>query len=275
MFEESSDLARTESLFTIVTPTRDLARFQEASRFWANSMRDVAFDFRPIINPPNLPQVYNEILTHITTPYVVFAHDDCFPLQVDGYTIGKRLAEHMEAVDVAGFVGSSHLTTGSWMGAGWGRLYGSITTPLLTATEHKMLASIYGIPAKRVVGMRTIDGMCIVMKTAVAKGIGFDPTFAFHFYDLDICSSAFDQALRTAVLCDIHMTHLSPGKFDHAWNVSRGQFEKKWAGKCDLHDTSLGGQFHVVDAAHNSSMLLRLNEITKFVPEEVVVRTLD
>jgi len=251
--------------FTILMATNDQEKFQVASRFWSHSMADMPINFMPIVNPSNLPEAYNAALGRVMTEYVIVSHHDAFPLQAEGYVIGHKLAKHMEDVDVAGFVGSSHLSTPLWCGGGPARNYGVVCTP----SEAKIWANIWGMPAKRVLGMRTLDGFCLIFKTEVLRKIGFDPQFAWHFYDHDVVSSALEAGYTTACLNDVFMTHLSAGRFDSEWARTTPKFAAKWRGRCDFYDPSIVMNPVIIKAEHCTTLLMRLQEMVAMVPDEV------
>lgn len=99
----------------------------------------------------------------------------------------------------------------------------------VTFNGRTIFASNYGVSPARTL---TIDGciMCFT-KNAIDKGLRFDETFEFHFYDMDMCFSAFLKNI-TVGTSPILVTHESLG-----YSVTQPQFiesqktfMKKWFG---------------------------------------------
>ena len=86
----------------------------------------------------------------------------------------------------------------------------------VTFEGRNIFASNYGYSPSRTL---TIDG-CIICftKHAIDAGLRFDEKFKFHFYDMDVCFSAFVKKLEVGT-APILITHESLG-----YSVSQPQF---------------------------------------------------
>ena len=75
-----------------------------------------------------------------------------------------------------------------------------------------------------------LDGVFLAARTTVlrARGLRFDPRFAFHFYDMDLCRSARALGLRLGTW-PICLTHGSGGSFvSPAWSDGYRAYLEKW-----------------------------------------------
>ena len=75
-----------------------------------------------------------------------------------------------------------------------------------------------------------LDGVLLAVKPAalIQTSVRFDPTFPFHFYDLDFCRQARQAGLRLGTW-PIAITHQSGGSFGSpAWHASYHQYLSKW-----------------------------------------------
>lgn len=73
---------------------------------------------------------------------------------------------------------------------------------------------------------QSLDENFIVVRANARIGFSHDLS-GFHLYGADICQMA-EVAGHTAYVIDFHLTHLSPGRRDHAFALAEAAFERKW-----------------------------------------------
>lgn len=258
--------------FTVAMASKKANLQEHQANFtrWGAGLADVDWVGYSVFDPKSITEAYNEAIDKAETPYIILTHDDAFPLQVPGYTIGQRLLSHMHGMGVLGFVGSSHLSGPVWCSAGAGRAFGTVVTNM---PNNKVNALTWGQPARLVRDMRTLDGFCLVVDVEKAKEIRFDERFKWHFYDMDFCASMRKYGHNTACACDILINHQSPGRFDHAWAEGTIVFADKWQYQCDLYDPGVGGTFNTLEAGHTTALLERYKEMWSKLPDEVSLRS--
>lgn len=188
-------------------------------------------------NDQALAHAYNRVLSsaHIHD-LVVFVHDD---VTLHDWHLGIHLNAALQHYDLVGVAGSKTLNPHqpSWafperVGV-WGpkeTLLGSVghhtlDQPSGSSKFHGLTR--YGSPK----GSATLlDGvfMAAKVKSLVEGGVRFDPRFAFHFYDLDICRQALAASLVPGVW-PLAITHHSGGQFQTpSWQQAYEQYLQKW-----------------------------------------------
>jgi GT2 family glycosyltransferase len=165
---------------------------------------------------------------------IVFVHDDVY---LNDWFLTQRVAEALERFDVVGLAGSANpdLSQPSWGLAfdqnlnvtGW-----QAGVQRSGAVNHFDYAcpnvSIYGptpLPCL------LLDGVFLAVRTAALKerGVRFDPRFAFHCYDIDLCRTAAEKGLRIGTW-PIAITHDSGGAFgSDAFKRAARAYLDKWA----------------------------------------------
>jgi hypothetical protein len=221
----------------IVSATR---RSKES--FWeesalGRSLRRLARDERLVAqiafsNKRGLPGIYNaRIASSDRCDILLFVHDDVW---IDDDNLADLVIEGCGAFDIIGLVGNRRRVQGqpSWASVGvplkWddkANLSGSIAhgaAPLGKLT-------VYGeAPAE----CELLDGVFLAAKKATLKdrAVSFDPSFDFHFYDLDFCRLARQKGLRlgTWPICITHQS--SGGMGTPAWAETYQRYLDKWGG---------------------------------------------
>ena len=214
-------------------------RLQE-DNFWEKaalglSLRRLSFDPRLIpriafANSRGLPDVFNaRILAQDPAEILVFVHDDVW---LDDYYLADRLVAACQAFDVIGVAGNRRRVSAqpAWV------FVDSKLTPdqdanLSGGVAHGAMpfgdVSSYGpAPAE----CKLLDGVFLAAKKAslTGRGVLFDPTFDFHFYDMDFCRTADEKGLRLGTW-PICLTHQSGGAFNSpAWQQKYSLYLKKW-----------------------------------------------
>ena len=163
-----------------------------------------------IIYPDNslgLPLIYNnEIEKSIDDPAIlVFVHDDVMLLD---YHWADRIREGLEKYDVIGVAGSKRRIPyqPGWAhkGIDGNNLVWEDDIHLSGIVAHDdtwppKIISVYGPINQKVV---QLDGVLLAAKsdTLLRNNIRFDPTFTFHFYDLDFSRTCDTNGLSLGVI---------------------------------------------------------------------------
>lgn len=213
------------------------------SDFWGRSalglsLKRLSSDKRlvPVVafaNQRGLPDVFNERIRATSAhEYLVFIHDDVW---LDDCFLADRVLDGLRVFDVIGVAGNRRRVRQqpAWLFAGrnaqgrfvWDKAY------LSGAIGHGKgpfgAISAFG-PAPA--ACEFVDGVFLAVRRSVLQeaGVGFDPLFKFHFYDMDFCRSVRAAGLRLGTWT-IAMTHQSGGAFGAAaWNEAFVCYQKKW-----------------------------------------------
>lgn len=197
-------------------------------------------------NTSGLPEVYNSELDRCGRDYdlVVFVHDDIVP---NDCLLVDKLVSASSFYDLIGIAGGKSWspsvadasrepviwTNAAKEGGMSGFVVHSVTRDILRQTnstgyEGRVLFSTqYGDAPTPTL---TLDGCLLCMtSTAIDAGLRFDPTFRFHFYDMDVCFSAFRLGLRTGT-CGAICTHMSCGAISdmESFLHTQAEFIRKW-----------------------------------------------
>lgn len=213
---------------------------QPENRFWKESplglsLIRLGFDERLkncIIfnNRRGLPEIYNSRIRSPESPDVlIFTHDDVW---IDDFFVADHVMEGLRQFDVIGVAGNKRLLPEQ---PSWAFIDDKFTWDnrdnLSGSVAHSDFpfgpVSHYGkVPAD----CELLDGVFLaVHKPKLTESATFfDPSFDFHFYDLDFCRTARSRGLRLGTW-HITITHRSGGGFDSpAWTVKRDAYRKKW-----------------------------------------------
>jgi GT2 family glycosyltransferase len=200
---------------------RSLVRLESDERW----VPRIAFE-----NRRGLPEVYNERIDIDTEHDVlVFLHDDVW---LDDAFFGERLLAGLERFDVIGVAGNKRRVPRQ---VGWKLLDEAPTEDALSnlsgtvchGKEPCGTLSYFG-PAPAAVEL--LDGVLIAARRSTLRrcGLRFDPSFRFHFYDLDFCRSARARELELGTW-PISITHQSEGHFGTPdWFAGLGTYRAKW-----------------------------------------------
>ena len=183
-------------------------------------------------NRRGLPEVYNErIAAPDGADILAFVHDDVW---IDDYFLADRVVEGLEEYDVIGVAGNRRRVRNQpawpWIDAefnrdDWRNLSGSVAH----GPDPCGQVTFFGAaPAQ----CELLDGVFLAASKSrlVASSVRFDPTFDFHFYDMDFCRSARQRGLRLGTW-PICLTHQSVGAFRTApWREKYELYLEKWQG---------------------------------------------
>ena len=192
-------------------------------------------------NQRPLGECYNEAIAQAADDDVlVFVHDD---VRIDDWLLGVRLSHALGVFDVVGVVGNRRRQPGqlTWylqppqpnaqgtIEALWDHEH--LTGAIVHAPADGAAAvSVYGTSPSPVA---LLDGVLLAVRVdrLRAKGVQFDASLGFHFYDLDFCRSAQAAGLLLGTW-PIAITHLSSGASvqSKSWAQSRDVYLKKWGG---------------------------------------------
>ena len=188
-------------------------------------------------NTRPLAEVYNEAIEAAAPDDVlVFVHDD---VRVDDWMLGQRLQEALQHFDVVGVAGNTRVQDHQ---VAWYLQPERPGVPSPWDREHLSGAIGHGSPRSRITmygpspqAVRLLDGVFLAVRAGCLQqsGVRFDPTLAFHFYDLDFCLQAHRAGLRLGTW-PIAITHASGGESiqTQSWADARLVFLKKWFADC-------------------------------------------
>jgi len=159
---------------------------------------------------------------------VVFCHDD---LWLGEEPLGPQLEQALERFDLVGVAGNRRREAGVlawWLkadGSEWdgANLVGALRHGNPEASELQT----YGPSPEPAM---LLDGVFLAGRAGQLRdaGLHFDPTFPFHFYDLDLCRSAEQAGLRLGVW-PFALIHASGGAaFTPSWKACQLLFRLKW-----------------------------------------------
>ncbi|MEB3320149.1 MAG: DUF4915 domain-containing protein, partial [Cyanobium sp.] len=221
------------SPLTIVSASRSAAEHFASSTLLGQCLRLPAHrGYQPCISTSNrkpLGEIYNQALEQLSPDsLVVFCHDD---LWLGEASLLPPLQDVLEQFDLVGVAGNRRLMPGQptwWLqpdGRTWDHphLVGQIRHGDPGASE----AIRFGpSPAEA----RLLDGVFLAARAGTLQraGVRFDPSFAFHFYDLDLCRSALSAGLRLGVW-PLPLIHGSPGAAGSPdWQLGLELYRQKW-----------------------------------------------
>jgi hypothetical protein len=276
--------------FSVGICSNDPARAQEASFHWHRGLKDLIPESVPVMvaNAKSMAEGYNQILAQCPTEFLILSHHDAWPVSLPTYFCGKRLLERMKNVDVLGFAGASRCVGPRWFDSSLHCFGGVVNYPplqpgqVITPDIQKIWSegmrpcgtTVWGRPARLVRNIRTMDGYCLVVRTEAAKKIGFDEAInpgGFHGYDQDFVMSAHTAGLRTAVCCDVYISHNSTGSYSQErWIAHIQPFLQKWKGKFDGTITGVGKGAYAYQSGDARLVLLALQEEEKAMQDEII-----
>lgn len=164
---------------------------------------------------------------------LIFCHDDIDFVHDD---FGDRVLAHLDAHDVIGVAGTTHLVSGDWSHAGLPHVHGQMIhrTPNDLALEaSKMDGYLYmgiGLQRPLIDNVQALDGVFIATKRAVWEALRFDQDVfdGFHLYDVDFSYRAFLAGYKVAIGLDLLLVHFSIGRFDLVWQKYNVKFLEKF-----------------------------------------------
>lgn len=183
-------------------------------------------------NSAGLPQVYNTALREsVGDPAIlVFIHDDIHLLD---FFWPERIVGGLNTFDIIGLAGNKRRVPHqpSWMFLD-DKFTRDAPENLSGVVSHgtgwpAQGISYYGAPG---VEVKIMDGLMLAAhsETLRSRGVFFDETFDFHFYDLDFCRQAESRNLRMGTW-PIQVMHESAGAFGSpGWHQGYARYFGKW-----------------------------------------------
>jgi GT2 family glycosyltransferase len=221
MIDLTSATRLSQATFNAQAPlASSLQRLEKDSRLH----RHIAFD-----NRRGLPEIYNaRIEAADADEIIVFVHDDVW---LEDFYFSDRIIEGLKQFDVIGVAGTGRRAAQQDL---WARSpeTGQLDLPHLRgAIAHgdgpMGKVGFYG----PIVGeVELLDGVFLAARrdALLQHDVRFDPSFGFHFYDLDFCRTARRKGLRLGTW-PISMTHRSAGNPNSPeWRTARQAYFAKW-----------------------------------------------
>lgn len=206
-------------VFHICTITNNLKQYQEMklsfieSGFTEDKCRYSFFDN----SQSNVfdPSIFNTIRLSTSEPYIIFCHQDVLLDQGDGFDKLVAVLDELNQIDprwaVAGNAGVSRR----------GEFVSKITDPF----SHYYPKWRKGFPYP----VQSLDENFLVIRTASKITCNIS---TFYFYAHELCLDALTKGYLSYVI-DFHLTHLSPGKYEHdghsPFSHAIKSFEDKWS----------------------------------------------
>lgn len=273
----------SEPIFSIGMCSNDQNRAKEALTHWQRGLSDVAPQFPAIIaNAKSMAEGYNQIIDQCKTEFLILTHHDAWPLSQPNYQCGQRLLKHLETTDLLGFAGARRVVGPRWFDH-MPSTFGSVvnypaqpapnpeTAAVWAAGMRPAQCTVWNRPARLVRGIRAMDGYCLIGRTIEFKRHKFDTRFThFHHYDTDISMQFHAAGLRTAVCCDVYISHNSTGSYPQAeWASGVEVFLDKWAGKFDGSITGVGKSATAYQSSDARLILLELQRDEALMKDEI------
>jgi GT2 family glycosyltransferase len=216
--------------FSLVVCSIDAGKLSACTARYAQRLHPRTFEVVAIADARSLAEGYTRGLREARGRWVIFSHDDAWPLSAD---FGARLADHLDAVDIVGVAGATRAISGFWGHAGQPDTHGHIVSPNPRTGKPDVL--VWGAASPRIDGVRLLDGCFIAARRDVALEVGFDAARfdGFHLYDADFVLRAQATGRRVAVAADLTLCHLSHGDFGSAWQRYHARFIEAHAARLD------------------------------------------
>ncbi|MEY5099436.1 MAG: hypothetical protein RJA36_2155 [Pseudomonadota bacterium] len=181
-------------------------------------------------NRRGLSEVFNECLAEEGGgEIVVFIHDDVW---IDDCFLADRVLDAANVYDVFGVVGNRRCVPlqPSWAFLNIEGLWDERENLSGTIAHGPEACGQLGYFGPAPADCELLDGVFLgVRKQALkAAGVGFDPAFHFHFYDVDFCMTARRGGLRLGTW-PIALTHQSTGGYGQGWLDTYQIFHDKWS----------------------------------------------
>jgi protein O-GlcNAc transferase len=172
---------------------------------------------------------YNAAITVSPADAVmVFCHDD---LDLGPDPLAAQLEAALARFDLVGVAGNQRRQPGQmawWLeGSGLNWDHSHLSGGLEHGVPQQAQQVVYGpTPA----AVELLDGVFLAARAGrlQATGVAFDPQFAFHFYDLDLCRTARERGLRLGTW-PLKLMHSSGGEaFNASWLEALERYQSKW-----------------------------------------------
>jgi len=207
--------------FSVVVCSIEPTRLAECIGAYDRAFAGEAFQVIRIEDASSLAEGYNRGMASAQGEFVVFTHDDAWPIS-DG--VADRLAAHLAVCDIVGVAGATLAMNGFWGYCGQPHTHGHVVTPAAGSTLVDAL--VWGAETPRILGAKLLDGCFIAARRSVAADLRFDAaTFdGFHLYDSDFALRAHAAGLAVAVVADVTVFHRSIGDFGLKWQRFHEKF---------------------------------------------------
>jgi hypothetical protein len=215
--------------FSLIRCSIDPARLAQSDAGYARAFAGEPFESIVVRDARSLAEGYGRALAQARGRFVIFSHDDAWP--VSPHAI-DRLAAHLEAVDIVGIAGTDAALSAAWVNAGQPHLHGHVLCPDAGGGVRGLF---WGADSPLVRGIKLLDGCFIATRTDVARAIGFDAVRfdGFHVYDSDFCFRAFLSGRALGVAADVTVYHLSGGDFGAEWQRYNERFVEAFGDRLD------------------------------------------
>ena len=209
-------------------------RFRQVCEMYAQVFAGENCQVVGVHDARGLAEGYNRAVSAAKGDLLIFSHDDVLVLNTD---FKDRLLGHMRHADLVGIAGATRVTGGAWAYPAPPYVFGQIAH--WHPEENRYYAGVWGVPARRVDGIKVMDGVFLCAKRAVLEKVSFDDKAftGFHVYDLDFTFRAYLAGFRLAVGCDLCVLHGSTGNWDERWKHFEDIFRLKHFGRLDVMPT--------------------------------------
>jgi hypothetical protein len=254
--------SRPPGLTSVVVCSIDAGKFERVGASYARAFGGAPWELIGIHDARSLAEGYVRGFARARGEAIVFSHDDIDVLSAD---LGGSVARALEAVDVAGVVGTTRLTgpAHAWAGKGYSR--GRIAEPAKGCGGLQLV--VYN-PAPGVTpGLEAIDGVFMAARREAVAAIGFDAeTFdGFHLYDIDFSYRAHLSGRKVGITSEIVLRHDSEGGFDAKWEEYARRFVTKFPMVSGERVQNLMSRIPFADASSLVAYCARLDEVGRRV----------
>lgn len=218
-------------MISIVICSINADRFQQVCDTYSRAFAGETCEVVAVHDASSLAEAYNRAIEVAKGELVIFSHDDIEILNAD---FKDRLFGHLRYADMVGIAGANRCTGGAWASPGPHYVFGQVAH--WHPEEKRYYAGVWGIPARRVDGIKAMDGVFLCAKRSVVEKVQFDAEAftGFHVYDIDFTFRAHLAGFRLAVGCDLCILHASTGTWDDSWKYFEDIFRLKHQSRLDV-----------------------------------------
>ena len=172
---------------------------------------------------------YNKGAAAAKYPFLCFLHED-LSFHTDGW--GPGLVESLQQKDT-GFIGLAGATLKTRNPSPWWITHEDPLAIPYRRTHYIQSGPEQSLstPNERLLEeVICLDGFFLSCSKTTWSVTGFDDKTlkGFHFYDLDICMSAYTSGLKNYVYGGCSIEHHSSGSMNRGWVQGAEAFQKKW-----------------------------------------------
>jgi GT2 family glycosyltransferase len=218
-------------MISVIICSADPVKFANAVATYNRALAGEAFEIVGIHDARGMAEGYNHGVARSRGELLLFSHDDVVPLAAD---FSRRFVDHLRHFDLIGVAGASKVYSGKWIISGPPYIYGQVVSP--NPVKRSLQVIIWNNAARRVAGVKALDGVLLGTRREVAETVRFDAESfgGFHLYDVDFTFRAHLAGYRLAVCCDLAILHNSHGNFfEENFRRDDQLFKAKHAGKLD------------------------------------------